>query len=220
MNTVIGRPAAVLLILLLTACASSVKIKDTWRSPDAPAAAYQKILVVARAHNDSVRSMLEDITFETLSEHGVPAVPSHRLIGDLAKADSATLQSIAQAAGADAVVITRAISKQEHTDYQYLGGNIEARSVVIQKTDGDSSTTLAMSTVGIAPRETDFIEGYLQTRLFDAGTAKPVWIAHTKVVNDGSVGDACWDFAILLTQALAKDRLIVINDREFRKPTL
>jgi hypothetical protein len=79
---------------------------------------------------------------------------------------------------------------------------------------------IAMSVVGIAPRETDFVDGFLQTRFFDAASAKLVWVAHSKVVNDGRKADACWDFAILLTKALAKDGTIEINAKDFRKPSL
>jgi hypothetical protein len=86
--------------------------------------------------------------------------------------------------------MTRAISKSEHTDYQYFGGNVQQRTAVIEKSDQSSSTVIAMSVVGIAPREADFVDGFLQTRFFDVASAKLVWVAHTKVVNDGRKADA------------------------------
>ena len=211
---------AICTMALLAGCANSVRLKDTWRSPAAPAKSYKKLLVVAVTHNDSLRGTLENILAETLADHGVAAVPSHKLISDIGAADKALLQATAQASGADGVIITRAISKSEHTDYQYLGGSVQERSAVMVKAGEDSTTVVAMSVVGIAPREMDFVEGYLQTRLFDAASAGLVWAAHSKVVNDGNTGEACWDFAILITKALARDHLVELNAREFRKPNL
>jgi hypothetical protein len=209
-----------LLATLLTSCASHVKITDTMRDPEAPATVYKKILVVAITYDGNLREMFENILAETLNKHGVAAIASHKLFKDFTRADKALLQSLASQEGADAVLITRGLSKSEHTDYQYFGGNIEARTVVMQKQDEDSSTTIAMSAVGIAPKETDFVSGTLLTRLFDAASAKLLWVAHSKFINDGRKADACWDFSILMTRALADDRLVQLNGREFRKPTL
>ena len=213
-----------LLILLITAfaggCIAPVKLKDAWRDPQAPPTVYKKLLVIAVAHNRDLREMIENISVTMLDEHGVAAIASHRLIGDLKQADARVIQALAQSVGADAVVVTHAISKTEHTDYRYFDGTLQARTAVVVEQAGNSSSVLAMSAVGIAPRETDFVQGYLQTRFFDVDSAKLVWLAHSSVTSDGNRGDACWEFSILLTRALAKDNLIAINDREFKKPSL
>ena len=216
--------ARVFLILFITVfasgCIAPVRLKDAWRDPQAPPTVYKKLLVVMVAHNRDLREMLENISVTTLDEHGVAAVQSHRLIGDLKQDDAKPIQALSQSVGADAVVVTHAISKSEHTDYRYFDGTLQARTVVVAEQNENSTSVLAMSAVGIAPRETDFVHGYLQTRLFDVASAKLVWLAHSSVISDGNRGDACWEFSMLLAKALAKDKLITINDREFKKPSL
>jgi len=208
-----------LLVFFCCACANSVKIKETRRSPDAPAMTFSKLLLVSATQKDNLRTMSENILAETLEDHGVMAVPSHKLIKDIGTADRASLEKAALESGADGVVITHTVTKSEHSLDQYFGGTPEVRSVVMRRTEDDgSSLTVGMSAVGIAPRETDFLQGSLRTRFFDARNADLVWVADTEFVNDGRTAEACWDFAILLTKALAKDGLITINDKEFRKP--
>jgi hypothetical protein len=90
-----------------------------------------------------------------LNDHGVVAVPSYKLVSDLNKADHIKIKELAREYGADAVVITRVLSKSEHTSYMLATGHVEQRTVVENQTAGNSSTTIAMSAVGIVPGEMD-----------------------------------------------------------------
>lgn len=206
--------------VLLASCAAHVKIEDSWRNQNVPAITYNKLLVVAVTQQPALRKTFEDILSETLRRHGVEAVQSYPLIDDLKKADKVQLQALAKEVGADAVVITNGLSRSESTSYRYFGGSIQERVAVMQSTDENSSTTVMMSAVGVAPLESDFVKGSLMTRFFDVASTEMAWSALTEVINDGSKADACWDFSILLTKALAKNRLIDVNGKEFRKPTL
>jgi len=209
-----------LVVVLLTSCAAHVKIEETWRNQSAPEITYQKLLVVAVTAKGPLREMFENILTETLTRHGVEAVQSYPHIVDINAANKDQLQALAKELGADAVVITHVLSKSESTSYRYFGGSLEERVAVMTAADSDTSTIVAMSAVGIAPLETDFVKGTMMTRFFDAASAEMAWSALSEVVNDGRKADACWDFSIQLTQALAKDRLIAINTKGFRKPTL
>jgi hypothetical protein len=213
---------ALSMIVLIVSCASSsVSIKDTWRSPDAPPTSYKKLLVVGVTANHNLRESFENIFSETLSEHGVEAVPSHKLVSDLTKADHLKLKELAEQSGADAVVITRVLSKSEHTSYMLATGHVEARTVVETKSDGNSSTTIAMSAVGFSPGEMDSEGATLQTRLFDATSTKLVWSAMSHAAGaDNDKIDVCWQLSALLTKALSKDALIEINPKEFHQPKL
>jgi len=192
---------------LLFSCATA-SVKDTWRSPEAPATAYRKLLVVAIANDDNVRSMFENIFAETLQDHGVAAVASHKIIGSLDKADRKLLQEAAQNIGADAVIITRGVSKSDRTNFQYAVGQLEYRSGVMTVQGGpDTNATIAMSAVGIAPRETTFELASLRTNFFDTASARLLWSAWSKV-STTSRADACWDLSKSLVKALARDRLI------------
>ena len=210
---------ALLLAVLLTACASHVKIEDSWRNLNAPAKTYKKLLVVAVTPKGDLRQLFENILTETLRGSGVEAVQSYPLLDDLKTADKDRMQLLARSVGADAVVITHGLSRSESTSYRYFGGAIQERVAVMQSEDENSTTTIAMSAVGIAPLETDFVKGTLMTKFFDAASAEMAWSALSEVITEGRRADACWDFSILLTKALAEERLIEVT-RKFRKPTL
>jgi len=220
LNIVKLSASLLLAVALLTSCAAHVKIENSWRNQNVPAYTYKKLLVVAVTPKSTLRQMFENILTETLRKHGVEAVQSYPLLDDLNKADKTQLQILAKAIGADAVVITHGLSRSENTSYRYFGGSIQERVAVMQSEDENSSTTIVMSAVGVAPLETDFVKGSLLTRFFDAASAEMAWSALTEVIIEDRKADACWDFSILLTKLLAKDQLIAINDKKFRKPTL
>jgi len=214
--------SAILLLIAVTlsACATRVKVEDTWMRQGAPATTYQKLLVIAVTDKSALRETFENIMAETLRKHGVAAVPSYPLLKDLKKANKAQVQALAKELGADAVIITNGLTREERTSYRYFGGAIQERVAVMESGDEHSSTIIAMSAIGVAPLESDFVKGTLMTRFFNVASAEMVWSALSEVINDGRLADACWDLSILLTKALAKDRLIAINDRTFRKPSL
>jgi len=208
MNSKLGRMLMTLLVAgLFTAC-TTASIEDTWRSPEASATVYRKLLVVGVANDVNMRRTFENIFVETLRKQGVDAVQSYTLLPDIKKADRTQLQEAALKAGTDAAVITRGLSKAERTNYQYGTGQLQQRTVVMQESGPDSSTTVVMSAVGIAPHETDFELVTLQTRFFDTASATLLWSALSNVSETGRRADACWKLSDLLVKAMQKDRLI------------
>jgi hypothetical protein len=220
MNRIVAKACtALLLTVLLAACAAHVKIEDSWRNATVPAKTYKKLLVVAVTPKSDLRQLFENILTETLRGSGVEALPSYPLLADLKQADKPKLQAMALAAGADAVIITHGLTKEEHTSYRYFGGTLQERTAVMTSADADSTTVIAMSAVGIAPLESDFVKGTLMTKFFDTASTDMVWSALSEVITDGRRADACWDFSGLLTRALGKEHLIAVT-REFRRPEL
>lgn len=209
------------LAVSLTACSALVEVKETWRSPKAPPTTYKKLMVIGITKGANLRASFENIFAETLSDHGVAAVPSHTLIGDLGNTDHLQVQAFAQEAGADAVILTRVLTKSENTEYLLATGSVQRRTVIESKQTGDSSTTLMMSGVGIVPGEMDSAGATLQTSLFDAASTNLVWSALSKAAApDDERMDVVWKLSALLTQALAQDLLIEINSRPFKEPKL
>jgi hypothetical protein len=201
----------ILLVLLATgvlnACATAT-IKESWRNPSAPATVYQKVLVVAITQDENVRTMFENILVATLQDHGVMAVQSHTLLPSLDKANREMLQEAARKAGADGVIISRPLSKSEGTNYQYSTGEVQFRAIEMAETDGNTTSYLSMSAVGIAARETDFEKATIQSTFFDADKASVVWTARSKVQETGERAKASWALAKLLVEGLRKDRVI------------
>ncbi len=192
---------------LLLSCASA-SVKDTWRNPEAPVTDYHKLMVVAIANDENVRRMFENIFVETLQNHGVAAVASHKTIESLDKADRNMLQEAARRTGADAVIITRAVSKSDRSNFQYAVGQGEYRSGVMMVQGGpDYNTTIAMSAVGLTPRETSFELASLRTNLFDTASTRLIWSAWSEV-STTSRADACWDLSKSMFKALSRDGLI------------
>jgi len=208
-------------LILLCSCSTIVEIKETWKAQAALAEPYQKIMVVGITPNPNLRHSFENIFAETLEEHGVGAVASHTLISDLRKADEAQFDAAARQVGADAVVITRVLTHSEHTSYKLSTGHVEYRRVAETTTTGNSSTTIAMSGVGIVAGEMDSEGGTLQTNLFDASSGKRTWSAMSSAAGgDNAKIEVCWRLSALLTKALSDDKMIVINSKEFKIPTL
>lgn len=217
--------AKILLTLLLSgllmSCSTIVSIKDTKLETEAPSISYKKLLVIGITSHPNLRKAFENIFTETLNDHGVAAVRSHDLVIDLHKADHIKIKELARQVGADGVVITRVLSKSEHTSYKLSTGHVEYRTVAETTTTANTSTTVAMSGVGIVAGEMDSEGATLQTRLFDATSANLVWTAMSHAAGSGNDQiDVCWKLSALLTKALSQDRLIVINNRKFKQPSL
>lgn len=211
--------AILLLVSSLIACSSVVEIDQTRLSPGAPAKTYEKLLVVGIAHSPNLSKSFENIFAETLNKHGVAAVASHTVISDPGIADQNHLQDVARQIGADGVVITRVLTRSEHTNYTAATGHVEYRAVAETTTTADSSTTIAMSGVGLVPGEMDEDGATLQTNLFDADTARLTWTAFSRAAGDDNAQiSVCWKLSALLTKALGDDQLVRLNSTEFKIP--
>lgn len=211
----------VIALVVLCSCSTIVEIKEARKIQTTPAEPYRKILVVGITPSPNLRHSFENIFAETLKEHGMGAVASHTLISDLRKADEAQFDAAARQVGADAVVITRVLTHSEHTSYKLSTGHVEYRAVAETTTTANSSTTIAMSGVGIVPGEMDSEGATLQTNLFDASSGNRIWSAMSSAAGgDNAKTEVCWRLSALLTKALSDDKMIVINSKDFKIPKL
>lgn len=204
---------------VLSAC-TTASLKETWRNPETPAAPYRKLLVIGITQQSALRQSFENILSETLREHGVTAVQSYTLLDNLAQADQSRIQALAQQAGADAVVVTRVLSKSEHTSYKLATGSLQHRTVVMHEAGPTSSTTIAMSAVGIVPGEMDSLGASLETRFFDAADARLVWSALIRAGGpENEKINVFWKISALLVKAMGEDHMVELNSAEFRQPS-
>lgn len=207
---------------LLLACSTYyVDLKETRLEEGAWSRPYQKLLVIGVTANENIRETFENIFSETLRKHGVAAVASYTLLEDIKHADSSRIQQLARQVDADAVIITRVLSRSEHTDYQLATGHVEQRTAIKTTSEGNSSTTVAMSAVGIVPGEMDAEGATLQTRMFDAASAKLAWSALSHAAGqDNDKANVCWKLSALLTKAMSEGHLIEINAKSFHQPKI
>jgi hypothetical protein len=221
MKSVIKMIIGLSLLALLTACASSANLQSTWRSPDTPATSYKKLLVVGITHNKMMRKSFENIFSDTLRKHGVSAVSSLTLITDNSQVSRAQMLELVKQTGADAVVITRVLSKSEKDNANYATGSFQRRTVAMSESDGDSSTTAVMSTVGFVPGEITTGKATLETLLFDTASTNLVWTAQSKVAGLQNQENAIlWKLSAELTKALGKEKLVELNGKNFEMPSL
>jgi hypothetical protein len=204
--------------ILLCSCSSIVKIDKTWHAPNVRTTPYEKILVVGVAPNINHRNSFENVFSATLDRHGVAAVASHTVIADLENVEQVQLQEAARQVDADAIIVTRVLSHEEHTNYKLSTGHVEYRAVSVTETTAHSSTTIAMAGVGVVPGEIDAGEATIQTTLFDSSSAH-VWTAMSEAAGSAHTNMEIYrKLSVLLTKALSKDRLIVINNKDFKHP--
>ena len=96
--------------LLLSACAST-QLTSVWKDPS-----YQtrpaKILVIGMARSPLNRRLFEDEFVRQLEAHGTSAIASYTVLTDAQQGDQAVIAKKVAELGADAVLITRLVSKK------------------------------------------------------------------------------------------------------------
>lgn len=107
---------AALSLLTLTSCAATSQLTTSWADPAAANRSLKKVVVVGATPNAAVRRMYEDTFASDLKARGIDAVPSYTVAGEgqLNKDEaSAKLKEL----GADAVIVTRLVDKQQYENY-------------------------------------------------------------------------------------------------------
>jgi len=98
------------LALLLSACAST-QLTSVWKDPS-----YQtrpaRILVIGMARSPLNRRLFEDEFVRQLEAHGTSAIASYTVLTDAQQGDQAVIAKKVAELGADAVLITRLVSKK------------------------------------------------------------------------------------------------------------
>jgi hypothetical protein len=95
---------------LLSAC-STTQVKSVWKDP-----AYfgkpQKVMVVAVSKEAITRRMVEDEFVLQLKAHGVEGIASYAVLPDKKQHDQEAISKMVEQLGADAVLISRLVSKR------------------------------------------------------------------------------------------------------------
>jgi len=96
--------------MLVTACATT-ELNAVWKDPS-----YQsrpaKIMVIGVAKNPINRRIFEDDFVAQLKAHGTDAIASYAVLPDKKQADRETIAAKVKETGADALLITRLVSKK------------------------------------------------------------------------------------------------------------
>ena len=194
--------AALLVVFSSAACGTVTKLTNVWRSPSVTAGSMHHILVVGIAKTATGRRSFEDRFTAALGARNVDAVPSYRLLPSDDRLSEAEIRHAIKNHDFDGVIVTRLVSVDEESVvvpprtemvprrgyYGYYG-----RSWDVVHTPGYIQTTTIVS---------------LDTQLYDAETADPVWGARSETFDPESVDEAIDSVTAALSKRLAKDELL------------
>jgi hypothetical protein len=107
--------AVLLCAALLTGACASTRLVNQWKSPEFSGPPLRKVLVVGVTSQPSVRRVFEDEFAAALRTAGVQAVQSYTVITQDGQAEQAVLEQALAKVGADAVLVTRLVRREQQT---------------------------------------------------------------------------------------------------------
>lgn len=174
--------AVVTLAMFFSSCAST-SVKSTWKSPDYKGGLPRKVAVVADEERPMIRAALENRYVNQLARVDQPAFASVEAFPDLnaARTNKAETVTTLRAAGADAVLITRLVSRSAYLAkaQQKFTGQYVALTVAPDSEGWDASVG-SFSTYSGGPRSDDRSYLLLDTSLYDLQTGRRIWACLTE----------------------------------------
>lgn len=208
------RVILVSLLALMTACAtqSTSQLTSVSRDPDMAGKSYSKVFVMALAKDESRRRLVEDAVVSELKEQGVEAMASWSYIDTLNLEDQDALRVAAEKAvkesGADAALVGKVVREDRRTEYGPPQVEQTPMPVSPYFMGYGSYVGYGYQTI-VSPGELREVNEYfLQTSLYDAASAKPVWRAQSITLNPENIEQAVADVADMLARRLMEDGVL------------
>ena len=110
----IATPLLIISALTLPGC-SSTELINQWSNPAYTSASFKRILIIGVARQSSIRRSFEDTFVAQLKANGVDAVPGYAYIQEDGQVGEERLKQAVALAGADAVIITRLVKREQKT---------------------------------------------------------------------------------------------------------
>jgi hypothetical protein len=107
-----SRSSVVLLALLLGGCMSATHVRSTWHEPEGSRGPYGKILVIGVSDIAKRRRSFEESMIGDITSSQTRGWSSLRQMGASQPINRETLTPIVKALGADAVLVTRLVSRK------------------------------------------------------------------------------------------------------------
>jgi len=178
----------VIMLVMLAGC-SSLKVMETWHKPASQVHRYQKLMVLGIGNDETLRKTFENIVVDEFRRALVTAVASHTILPDLDKTDREGVVAAVKSAGCDAVLTTRAMSVGD--------------SSVTQQGPGGTMGVV----YGAAPMANrhGFLKATLQSSLFDAASTELVWTATVRTDDADREARVSRDLAKFFLEQLRRD---------------
>ncbi|MBC6367403.1 hypothetical protein [Algoriphagus sp. AK58] len=205
--------ASFAILFALASCSPSTKIIGSWTSPEKPASAYQKILVVGLSSNLVNRQAFEEELVATLIEDGVQSTSS--------------LTIIPVGSAATEVGMTKALETVRSTGHDAI--------LTVALLDQTSETRYVQGTTTYAPMGYGGYYGrfggyygyygamtydpgyyttdkmyYVEVNLYDSKTEGLVWSSQSETTNPSNLESFSHTFAGVVVDRMIKDGIISV----------
>jgi hypothetical protein len=194
-----------LFALMLGGCASSNTLVSQWSNPAYTAPSFRRLMVAGIGGETSIRRNFEDEFLAQLRAAGVDALPSYRYMPEEEKIDEAKLKQAARTAGADAVIMARAVSVEQKTEY--------GPSYYPTPSFGIFGRNVGAVWHGLygSPSVHRYNEYTSETTLHDLAKNEVVWTGTVKTTEPGNVGKAIKEYVAAVIKALTEKNLLVVK---------
>lgn len=204
---------AILLALVLSACAAKPTVSSNWKDKESALAPYTRVLIVGVSQNKDRRLSFEESLAEDLSNDSVAAWASTRFLASDQPLDEATILQVASEQGADAIVVTRV------TSIDITPVEIGGRSTVLaeqQQTGFDHTYRRRQGTLFQYDYEEDVESTYmtteyttkLHTDVYDAREGQLVYEMNSAVAKQETLNEVIRVLSDAIANRLRRDNVI------------
>ena len=191
------------LTFLLTSCASTTELFDTWKDSQFRGPAFKKIMVVALAKRPDIRQRIEDEFVGQLNARGVNAVTCYSLIPDPKNLTREEVVKAVNKTGVEGVLVM---------GLRQAEGGKPVRKEVINPRSPMSFKSYLDSEGGALFGESLIKQGEvitISTRLFDArADGKLVWFTNSETIESGKLEREIASFSKVILNELHKEKLL------------
>jgi hypothetical protein len=205
----------VFISLIAFGCSSSY-LTGSWKNPEYTGQ-VKKVYIVGIAKQDTVRRIFEEDMRQQLSTYGVSGIASYHDLGAKAEKDKAIIKNKASSAGADSVMVTRAVGKR--TEQVVNPGRVTTYDYGPRYSRGGyypdpyyrnygSYYSRSYDTVYEPATITDFEVITLEANLYDLSSEELIWGAQLETVVDNNMDKLVSDFVKQITKDLKEKGLL------------
>jgi hypothetical protein len=187
--------------LYLMSCASTSWTRQ-WRD-SGYSGEVKKLFVVAAIPNRGPRMIIENELVSQFKEHGVTAIGSTELLHEEALPTRDTVEPLARAAGADAVLVVKFIKKE--TLIAHSPGNNPGVPVTF---DANMDTLFQFPETTPRDLPSDYYLATMQLTIYHVATGKPVWSAVSETKYEGGGIKQAKPYARAVVRKLMEEKLV------------
>lgn len=107
--------AALAVLMLTAACASSSRLLSSWQDMDYRGGPFRRVLVMGFGEDGAGRRLFEDEFVRSLKAHGVTAIPSYAFASGVHETDLQRVREMVARSRADCVLTTRLVGVDKRT---------------------------------------------------------------------------------------------------------